>query len=140
VNTVYDQIRYQMLTSAFDWIAADLQLIAWTGSPTFVATEQTVAQFKTHGGGVSEIGRSLPITSKTVSPNGTAQTNQVVIPDVPVGPYVTHFTVTKKHPTTPDMSELILFVDEAFELPFVPNGLDLIVMPDWLENRGWWRP
>ena len=31
-------------------------------------------------------------------------------------------------------------IDEAFELPFVPNGLDLVIQPDWLSARGWFRP
>ena len=25
-------------------------------------------------------------------------------------------------------------------LPFTPDGLDLVVQPDWLEGRGWYRP
>ena len=38
-----------------------------------------------------------------------------------------------------DSSRLILFVDEAMELPFTPNGLDLLITPDWLAQRGWFR-
>jgi hypothetical protein len=139
VNSLYDSIRYELLTGVFDWTAIDLQLIAWRGTPQFVATEKTVTNFKAHGA-ATEAGRSLDITSQTVSANGTAQTNQVVIPAVPVGAALTHFTMVRKHPTVPDSSDLILYIDEAFELPFVPNGLDMLIQPDWLTNRGWWRP
>ena len=41
---------------------------------------------------------------------------------------------------THNQSELVLFIDEAVELPFAPNGLDMVVTPDWSKNRGWWRP
>ena len=77
-------------------------------------------------------GSSLPITSQTVAPDGTAQTNQVIIPGVPIGAPITFFTMS-------DADQLILFIDEAVELPFVPNGLDMVVQPDWLEQRGWWK-
>jgi hypothetical protein len=130
MNNVYDVARYRLMTSAFDWRAANLVLTAWSGTPVFSATDETIADVATHG--PVERGSSLPITSKTVASNGTAQTNQVVIPDVLIGDPVTFFTMS-------DGDELVLFIDEATELPFVPNGLDMLVQSDWLEQRGWWR-
>jgi hypothetical protein len=64
------------------------------------------------------------------------QTNHVVIPGVPVGPMVSHFTMCRRN-ATPNLSELLLYVDDAEGLPIAPNGLDLVVTPDWLLNRGW---
>jgi hypothetical protein len=58
----------------------------------------------------------------------------VLLPAVPVGPLVTWFTMTKAG------TDLILYIDDAEGLPFTPNGLDVPVTPDWLSNRGWFRP
>jgi hypothetical protein len=30
-----------------------------------------------------------------------------------------------------------LFIDDAEGLPFTPNGLDVLIEPDWLLERGW---
>jgi hypothetical protein len=131
VNGIYDQARYQLLTAQLDWRAVPLVLSAWGGTPLFDPTDETVADIIAHG--FTEIGTSMPITHQTVSTDGTAQTDPVLIPAVPIGPSVTWFTFAAA-------SQLILFIDDADELPFVPNGLDLIVQPDWLAGRGWWRP
>lgn len=124
-----------MLTAGVDWIGSDLRVAAWGGVPLFVEADDALADIQARG--YTKLGDSLPITSKTVSANGTAQTNQVVIPGVPVGQLVTWFTMYKKVGLG---DELILYVDEAYELPFDPNGLDMVVQPDWFQNRGWFRP
>lgn len=132
MNNVYDDARVKLLTALFDWTAYDLRLVAWSGTPSFLPTEKTVSQITGRGYAIS--GTSQVITSKTVSVNGTAQTNQLLLPAVPVGPPVTWFTMTKAG------TDLILYIDDAEGLPFTPNGLDVPVTPDWLSNRGWWRP
>jgi hypothetical protein len=137
VNNIYDDARVKLLTAAFNWPVTDLVLTAWPGTPNFVATDKTLSQITARG--FTARGHSQAVTSKTVSADGTAQTNQVLIPTVPVGASVTWFTMSKRMATIA-LSELILYIDEAVELPFVPNGLDLIVNPDWLSNRGWWKP
>jgi hypothetical protein len=137
VNDIYDDARVKLLTAALNWTTTDLVLSAWPGTPSFVPGEKTLSQIIARGYAVR--GHSQVITSKTVSTDGTAQTNQVVIPSVPVGANVTWFTMSKRNATI-TLSEMILYIDEAIELPFVPNGLDMIVNPDWLSNRGWWRP
>lgn len=136
MNSLFDLARYQLLTGDFDWRGLSLELIAWAGTPHFDPTDETVADFKTHG--AVEVGRSLPITSVSAALNGTAQTNHVVISEPPTGLTVTHFTMGKK--VSGDAGELILFVDDADEMPFVTNGLDIVVTPDWALNRGWFRP
>jgi hypothetical protein len=37
-------------------------------------------------------------------------------------------------------SQLLLYIDEAWDLPWTANGLDLPVQPDWLAMEGWFRP
>ena len=137
MNSVYDETRVRLLTASLDWAALDLMLSAWAGTPDYTPTDTTIANIK--GRGAVELGFSLPINSASVSVDGTAQTDQVVIPMVPIGPAVTWFTMSDRD-AAHDQSKLIIFIDEATELPFVPNGLDLLVNPDWLQMRGWWRP
>jgi hypothetical protein len=136
VNSVYDSSRHRLMRGLQNWEALDLMLTVWSGTPTFVPTDMYVSDITARG--LVERGSSQPITSKTVAPDGTAQTNQVVIPGVPIGAPLTFFTMSIRKPTR-SLSELILFIDDAKELPFDPNGLDLVVQPDWMQGRGWWK-
>jgi hypothetical protein len=131
MNQPYDVARRRFVTAALNWTALDLRLTAWGGVPQFVATDTTLANIT--GRGTPLLGTSLPVLVKTVTSDGTVQTDAVVIPDVPVGPDVTHFTLGEVS------AALILFIDQALDLPFTPNGLDIVVQPDWLEQRGWFR-
>ena len=135
-NSIYNPARYKLMLGLFDWTATDLMLTCWSGTPTFVPTDTYIGDVVNHG--LTERGSSLPITSKTVAPDGTAQTNQVVIEAVPIGAPITFFTMSERKPQHA-FSELILFIDEALDLPFDPNGLDMVVQPDWLQRRGWWK-
>lgn len=137
MNQPYDAARYSMVTHSFDWLGYDLVLTAWGGLPSFVATDKKVSDIVARGG-APLIGVSLPVTAKSVLSDGTCQTNQVVIPAVPVGPAVTYFTLCKRA-TPVDQSDLLLFIDDAENLPYSPNGLDLVVQPDWALQRGWFR-
>ena len=69
----------------------------------------------------------------TVSSEGYLQTTNVVFEEVPIGFPITHFVMTLSAQVP------LLFVDEALNLPAEPNGLDIIVTPDWLARRGWGR-
>jgi hypothetical protein len=131
VNAPYDTARYKFVTAGLNWLTTQLRLTAWGGVPQFVATDTMVSDLTTRG--VPLLGTSQPITVTTVTPDGTAQTNKVVIPNVPVGPDVTHFTMGDTS------GRLILFIDQALGLPFVTNGLDIVVQPDFLQQRGWFK-
>lgn len=132
-NQPYDIARYRMVTGAFNWLTANLNLTAWSGTPTFVATDQSNADLTARG----SVGRgtSLTVTAKSVATNGTVQTNQVVIPSVAVGAPVTFFTMSDGT----GVGSLLLYIDDAIDLPFTPNGLDMVIQPDWLTQRGWFR-
>ena len=135
-NSVYDATRYKLMTAGFSWMATQLMLVAWSGPAGFYPEDETIDDLVAHGS--VKRGQSLPITTQSVSPDGTAQTGQVVIPALAIGTPITFFTMVDKKPNV-GMSELILFIDDAIELPFIPNGLDMVVQPDWLSKRGWWR-
>jgi len=136
MNEIYDIQRYEQKTAGFDWTKIPLMLTAWSGTPVFKAYHKTISEIV--AAGCTERGSSLPITYQHVHNDGTAQTNQVLIPKVPIGAPITFFTMSKR--TVPHQAaELILFLDDVYLLPFIANGLDLIVTPDWLQNRGWFR-
>ena len=137
MNNIYDLARVQLLTSDFDWRTIDARLVAWSSPPDFSPGDETVGGLAGRGNVV--VGYSDEITSQQVSPDGTAQTNRVLIPNSVVGPPVRWFTMVKHAPVQDD-AQLILYVDEAAGLPFDHRGLDIVVQPDWLQERGWWRP
>ena len=137
MNDIYNQTRVELLTGGFDWTSEAMRLVAWAGTPDFNPVDETVANILTRSGVM--IGFSEEITSQTVSSDGTAQTNTVLIPLSVVGPEVTWMTFVKTALTQAD-SELVLFIDDAIDLPFDPRGLDIVIQPDWLQQRGWWRP
>lgn len=137
MNNIYDDARFALLTAQINWPAIGLTLSAWAGAPDFDPTDSTIADIKARG--AVELGVSLPVLGTAVASNGTAQTGPVVIPAVPIGPNVTWFTMARTN-AAHDLSSLLLFVDDAMGLPFVPDGLDMLVQPDWALRRGWFRP
>jgi hypothetical protein len=136
-NGIYDSARVKLLTANLNWLTANLVLSAWSGVPDFVPTDSNISNIVARGH--AERGSSLPVTGQAVAPDGTAQTGNVVIPALSIGPNITWMTFAIRNATY-NLSELILYIDEAVELPFVANGLDFIITPDWAKNRGWWRP
>jgi hypothetical protein len=138
VNQLYNNAAYRMSVGAFNWLATDILLVAWGGAPDYNAADLTIAQIKARGN-VELGGPSLPVTGQTVAPDGTCQTNVVIIPDIAPGETVTWFTLCdRKSPH--DSSQPILYLDEVVDLPYDGNGLDMAVQPDWLTQRGWFRP
>ena len=133
----YDGARVAFIAASFNWLAQDFILVAWTGTPVFVATERTIAEFKARGG--VEVGRSLLYAGKVVDIKGVARSGPVVIPGISADTNVTHFTLVKPHPTIPDNGELQVFIDDVEGVPFIANGLDVMVQPDWVQDQGWFR-
>lgn len=133
VNSIYDNARYRLATAGLNWLAVELLLSAWKGAPDFIATDVSIAQIAARGN-ATQIGTSLPITGQFVTLDGTAQTDPVVISGVPAGETVTFFVLSLVAGTEP-----VLFIDEAGGLPFLSNGLDMLLQPDWALERGWFR-
>lgn len=131
MSEIYDRARYDVLTGALPWLTTNVLLSAFAGVPLFDPTHDTMTQVNAAN---TLIKTSLPITGMVATADGTAQTDPVVIPLVPIGPDITFFVMSKVGGLP------ILLIDDASELPFVPNGLDMVVSPDWAFQRGWWRP
>ena len=136
MNRPYDIARYRMLTKAFDWLLP-VRAVAWVGPPDFVAGDLTIGDIKLRGH--VQAGYSLPVTLQVATPDGTAQTNAVVIPTPTAGVNIAWLTLVVHNATT-DLSDLIMFIDQATGLPFDSNGLDIVLQPDWSLNQGWFRP
>ena len=137
-NKPYDLARNWMSNAGLNWTTLDLAIVAWSGPPTFVATDTTIQTIITRGT-TTKRGISMVNPTKTVAADGTVQTTPMVIPALPVGAPITHFTMVKRS-TTENNSQPIFYIDVAENLPFTPNGLDQVVQPDWLQQRGWFRP
>lgn len=136
MNILYNVARNQFATGSIDWRVFNPVFIAWGGTPDFNPLDTIVSHIKARGN--VELSRSLPITSKTVTPAGNLQTNNVVLPSVPAGSTVTWFTFCRAG-VTADGATPLLFVDDAENLPYDTDGLDVIITPDWVEARGWGR-
>src|SRR4051812_10733176 len=93
MNNIYDRTRYQLLTGALNWLTLDARLVAFSGTPDFVAADLTINDIVLRSGAL--VGYSDDITSQTVAVNGTAQTNTVFIPNSVVGPPVTWFAMVR---------------------------------------------
>lgn len=139
MSDIYDRTRYAMLTGTFNWVSATLRLVAWEGDLDFDAEDMTVDDIITRAN-ATKLGFSLPVTGQAVTVDGRAQTDPIVIPDIPYGHQISFLTFVQYDAVDEDDSLLVLFIDDAFEMPFSTNGLDITVQPDWAQERGWWRP
>jgi len=133
MSEIYDIARRSLLIGALPWLTTDLVLSAFGGTPLFDPTHDSMADIIAING--APLGTSLAVTGNGATADGVAQTDPIVIPAVPIGPDVTWFVLAVGPSTMP-----VLFIDDAQELPFVPNGLDLVVSPDWAYQQGWFRP
>jgi hypothetical protein len=136
-NAVYDRVARQMLSAQFDWANTDLFLVAWTGQPMFIPDDEKIVTMTDRGGEI--VGLSLPINMKMMAETGIAQSDTVLIPNVPIGKPITYFTMHEEYAVFDD-SPPVFYIDDSLDLPFQPNGLDVYVQPDWLRQRGWFRP
>lgn len=137
MNQIYDISRYSMLTNQFDWLTFNLLLYLFSGSPVFDPTDITMADVTAANPGL--VGTSQPVLGNAVTADGTAQTGPVLVPLVPIGPNVT-FMVMAIATGVFATGKPVLLVDDAEGLPFTPNGLDMVIQPDWAQARGWYRP
>jgi hypothetical protein len=134
VSGIYDNFRQKLLTASFDWRSEDYLLTAWSGLPDFVPADASLTDILTRANATLQA-MSLPILGKAVSFDGTAQTGPVVIQGIPATEVVSFFVMSADPSDEP-----LLFIDDAEGLPWTSNGLDLVVQPDWLYERGWFRP
>lgn len=136
-NNIYNSIRYAMMTGAFDWRALDLRVVLLSGEPDFDPTDITLNDIIGRGGAVRAV--SQPVTAPSVVVDGTGRTDAVLVEEVPIGDPITWLLLVKYNPVQ-NSSQLVYFCDEALDIPFIPNGLDMIIQPDWTAQRGWFKP
>lgn len=134
---IYDNARVRLLRAELDWESIELVLIAWGGEPDFVPTDDAVGDIDARANAV-RLAESLAVIEASVSPDGSAQTGAAVVPGVPIGMPVTWLTLCEKN-ASPSLHRPILSIEDAIGLPMDPNGLDLVVQPDWLAMRGWFK-
>lgn len=136
-NRIYDLARYHLATGGLDWRAAELWLAAFSGPADFVKTDVSIAAIVARGIVLPQ-GNSLAVTGKVVLADGVVQTQPVVIPGASTisGETITQFVMAKGAPGSAS-SEPVLWLDDVYGLPFVANGLDIVVQPDWAQSRGW---
>ena len=137
-NKPYDVARVRMLTASLDWPETDIILSLWSGTPTFNPKHTVIGHIVGLGGDVTLRGHSMPTADTTVAGDGTAQSDVMLIKTVPIGPDITWMTLSERWSTTKS-SKLLIYIDEAMFLPFRANGLDVVVTPDWLQQKGWFR-
>jgi hypothetical protein len=137
MNALYDQVREWLLTANLNWLATDPLLVAWTGKPIFEPDQRFVSDIVTVGGDF--LAASEDIIGPTVGTGGYAQTTPALFRALPIGPPITWFTLCLNAPIL-DNAQLVAFIDVGVNLPYSPNGLDVLVQPDWLQSRGWFRP
>lgn len=137
MNTFYARYRDHLLAADTPWTGLPVGLVAWSGIYFFDEAHITVANVQTAGGTVVSVAEPNPTT--IAGPGGYAITDAMLLKAVPVGPPVSFLTLIRVGPSVPT-SELIAYINQAEGLPFIPNGLDIVVQPDWLNRRGWFRP
>lgn len=136
-NQLYDTARVRLLTAAVNWETVDAVLVAFSGTPLFNAADTSIANVQSHGATI--VAYSALLTGKQAAAGGYAKSGPAVFTAVAVGPAITHF-VLAENASPQTNSRPIAFFDDVFWLPFVPNGLDITVQPDWLAQQGWFRP
>ena len=137
-NFPYYRFRCEMLAGQVIWPTESLILVAWSGPLEFFPEDVTVGDITTRAHSVLR-GVSLPITGAAIHSHGYAQSDPALIQGITIGATITYFTMARKMGTTAS-SQLLLYIDEAWDLPWTANGLDLPVQPDWLAMEGWFRP
>jgi len=135
VNNLYANARVRFLTAAFNWPPMVARLLAWTHVYAFNETHLTVINI-----GVP-VAESELITGLSVTATGHAKGNNAWFQDVPLTtPWLFLTLVDETGGLTGGARKLIAYYDTGMNLPRQPNGQDELVIPDWLDERGWFRP
>lgn len=137
-NKLYGVSKSKMLSADFDWNATDWRLTAWSGTPDYSLADITIGNITARGLATLR-GYGLSLTGKTFGSAGIARSNPAVIPGITAGFTITFFVLCKFN-ATQLLSEPLMYIDDAVNLPWVSNGLDLTVQPDLAQGGGWFTP
>ena len=136
MNALYNTARERMVKGIFDWAHLDVVLTAWSGPYHYDETNRYSGDIVTRGG----ISRAIALKNPTygVTQEGIVQTAPYVFTTISIGEPVIFFTMSLRS-SQAGLDELVCYLDEGFNLPYEPNGLEVVVQPDWLHKRGWFR-
>jgi hypothetical protein len=137
VSALFNRFRERLLAADVSWTGANIGCVAWSGKYWFDETDRYVSDIQTSNGTVVSVAEPNP--TAVAGLGGYAITDPMLFKAVPIGPPVVFFTLVVPNALL-GQSELIAYIDQGDGLPYTPNGLDMIVQPDWLSRRGWFRP
>jgi hypothetical protein len=134
INALYDNARERMLSAQLNWASLNLLMTAWGGDPetSFDPSHLTQTVLGT------PLATSQPILTPDVRPGGYAQSSKALFPAIAMGTSV-QFVVLCEANATPANRRLIAYLSDVSGLPFIPNGGDYLLKPDWLFSQGWFR-
>ena len=139
MSAPYASIRERLLYRTFDWVTSDLELQAWSGG---VFNEAHIRVSDLAATGAHPGAKSVETPLAFIRPGGYAASDSIKLPggNFTVGELVTFLTLSDRSDGNAADPLLILFLDDVEGMPFIANGLDYYVNPDWLFKRAWWRP
>jgi hypothetical protein len=121
-----------MVRGLFDWDNIDVRMYGFT-DPAYVFDENDA--ILSHVG--VPVTTSLTLTGMVATATGFCRSDAAVLVSVPIGPPIRFLILAEYGPLDPP---LIAYIDMGEGLPYIGNGLDQVVIPDWLDERGWFRP
>jgi hypothetical protein len=135
-NGLYNAARVKMVAAQFDWAGFLVVFFAYRATSTYVFDP-------THG--ISDIGApdavSEAVLHQTITPTGYCRSDPVQFNNVAAGADIKFLVIAEKGVGgAAGAWSPVCYFDQGIDLPFVPNGNDIIVRPDWLADRGWFRP
>lgn len=140
MSAPYAAIRERLLYQSFNWQGAVLELQAWSAG-NFDETHIRTSDLTT-AGGVLQSRSGVNFAPPWIVPGGYAASDRMILPGnlFQVGQQISFLTLSDRAGGNDADPLLVLFIDDAEGLPFIANGIDYVVTPDWLQFRGWWRP
>jgi hypothetical protein len=134
VNGLYNWTRQRMMSSQFTWNALPVRLCAFIG--TYVFDEDHI---NLSSAGVTPVCESLPLINQQYTSKGYGQSDNAWFQNVPLtAPWT--FLIMVDDTLVGAARTLIAYYDTGVNLPRQVNGQDELVIPDWLSQRGWFRP
>lgn len=137
-NQLYNSARVLRMNGQLNWLSQEFRLFLYAGTPNFVAADATIQAIVTRAV-TTKRAVSGAIGGKSVDTEGYVRSDSVVFPLLAPGAQITHMVLAKWDSGGENNSIPIYYIDDAWQLPFLANGLDLPVTPDWTQNRGWFR-
>lgn len=120
-NAVYDKAAEGAWKALIDWVSDDIRgLLIDTGAYTFSAAHEFLSDVPSG----ARLAAAVALSGKTVSGRTLQATSPLTFPTVAAGTDVTAL-ILYKHTGSDATARLILYIDTAYGLPAIRNGLDI---------------